>query len=96
MSDLLLLTRPDSHDRLVVTEDPIILQDVISHDFTRQHPSEFVLAVAGCHGDRHVREMRLLTFCAPNIEEKTTWCNILIQRVTTQRLISRNSVDSFL
>ena len=37
MSDLLLLTRPDTHDRLVVTEDPIMLQDVISHDFTRQH-----------------------------------------------------------
>ena len=37
LTDLLLLTRPDSDDQLIVVDTPVVLHDVVSHDFSRPH-----------------------------------------------------------
>ncbi|KAK2140872.1 hypothetical protein LSH36_1222g00016 [Paralvinella palmiformis] len=80
MSDLLLLTRVEQDNSLLVVDYPILLHDIVETDWTDTTTTDFVIGVESSSNPAWI-EPRDVLFTAPSIESKYTWKNILSHRI---------------
>ncbi|KAK2167897.1 hypothetical protein LSH36_22g00005 [Paralvinella palmiformis] len=85
MSDLLLLTRVEQDNSLLVVDYPILLHDIVEPDWTDTTTMDFTLGVESLTNATWV-EPRDITLRAPSIEHKFTWKNLIEQRISSSRL----------